>query len=1015
MIERLLEFSLGQRAVVLLLTLLLVGLGLRALERLPIDAVPDVTNVQVQVNANAPGLSPPEVEKLITFPIEQAMMGLPDIEEVRSLSKYGLSQVTVVFAEHVDIFLARQLVLERLQVARSNIPADLAEPEMGPISTGLGEIYQYELVGDESWSSGELRALQDWFVKRQLLTVKGLTEVNSFGGVELQYEVIVDPERLRGFGLSLNDLFKALEENNRNAGAGFIEYRDEQYLVRGVGLVESIADIERIKITEHLGTPIRVGDVARVQKGAALRQGAVTRDGRGEAVTGIAMMLIGENSRVVAQRVGEKLDEIAGQLPEGVRIDTFYDRTELVDRTLRTVSRNLLEGALLVVFVLFTLLGDFRAALVVALAIPLSMLFAAILMVRFGISGNLMSLGAIDFGLVVDGSVVMVENAVRSSGSILEAVKEVGRPVVFGIAIIIVVYLPVMTLTGLEGKMFRPMAYTVVFALLGSLLLALTTIPVLASLTLRSHHHTRDPRLIEKARALYRPFLKKTLGTPVFIMGGALLFFLLSLVGLSRLGAEFLPELDEGAVAVQAIRLPSISLTASLETATAIEKALLEFREVKTVISKTGRPDIATDPMGVEISDIFVMLKPAGDWSYASKEALVEAMQERLEAIPGINYSFSQPIELRVEELISGVRSDVALKIFGDDLKLMREAAEKAAAALRTIPGASDVQVEQTTGLPYLQVVIDRDKVARYGINVSDIQDVLEIGLGERAAGQLYEGDRRFPIVVKLEPEFRARPESLARLPVPAGEHGTLPLGELADIRVESGLAQISREEAQRRIVIEANVRGRDLVGFVHEARAAVAEVLPPGTFPVWGGEFENYERARERLTLVVPLALILIFILLFAYSNSVEQSVLIFLNVPFAASGGIFALLLRGMPFSISAGVGFIALFGIAVLNGLVLLSAIGQRTNEGLSESVVEGSVERLRPVLMTALVAGLGFLPMALSHGAGAEVQRPLATVVIGGLVTSTLLTLLVLPACYHWWFARKRSGANEIGAS
>lgn len=1008
MIDRLLEFSLGNRAVVLLLTLLLVGLGLHSLQRLPIDAVPDVTNVQVQINANAPGLSPPEVEKLVTFPVEQAMMGLPDVDEVRSLSKYGLSQVTVVFSEDTDIFKARQLVLERLQVARSDIPAGLAEPEMGPISTGLGEIYQYELVGDSRWSQGELRALQDWFVKRQLLTVKGLTEVNSFGGLEIQYEVVVDPALLRGFRLTVRDVFTALEQNNRNAGAGLMEYRDEQYLIRGLGLVESIEDIEQIKVAEHQGTPVRIADVARVQKGAALRQGAVTRDGRGEAVTGIAMMLIGENSRVVAQRVGRKLAEIEAQLPDGVNIDTFYDRTELVDRTIRTVLTNLLEGALLVVLVLFLFLGDVRAALVVALAIPLSMLFAAILMVRAGISGNLMSLGALDFGLVVDGSVVMVENAVRRTGSVLQAAKEVGRPIVFGLGIIMMVYLPVLTLTGMEGKMFRPMAYTVVFALLGSLLLALTTIPVLASLTLKPQQRHREPRLVESLRKLYRPLLLKTLARPLLVMGCAALFLVLSLLGLTRLGAEFLPELDEGAIAVQAIRLPSVSLTDSLETATAIEKALLEFVEVKTVVSKTGRPDIATDPMGVEISDIFVMLKPESAWTHSSKEALVESMEARLESIPGINYSFSQPIELRVEELVSGVRSDVALKLFGDDLEQLRRAAEAAAAQLRQIEGASDVRVEQTTGLPYLQVKIDRSKLARYGVNVADVQDVLEIGLGEKAAGQLYSGDRRFPIVVKLEPEFRDRPEALAALPVPAPEHGSLPLGELADIRVESGMAQISREDAQRRVVVEVNVRGRDLVGFVAEARGAVAEVLPPGTFPVWGGEFENYERARERLSLVVPLALLLILILLFAHSNSLEQSLLIFLNVPFAACGGVFALLLRGMPFSISAGVGFVALFGIAVLNGLVLLGAIDQhRRHQQFTPAVIAGCIDRLRPVLMTALVAGLGFLPMALSHGAGAEVQRPLATVVIGGLVSSTLLTLLVLPTCYRWWHRRTAS--------
>lgn len=1017
MIDRCLSWAFENRAVVLLLTLLMAGLGLRSLGQLPIDAVPDVTDVQVQINTNSPGLSPPEVERLITFPVEQAMAGLPDLRQVRSLSKYGLSQVTVVFEDGTDLYFARQLVLERLQVARAEIPPDLGEPEMGPISSGLGEIYQYELRG-QGHSLTELRALQDWFVKRQLLTVEGVTEVNSFGGLEKQYQVVADPFRLRAYNLTLVDLYRAIAENNRNAGAGFMEYRDEQYLIRGVGLVTGIRDIESIILTEENGTAVTVADVAQVTTGPALRQGAVSRDGRGEAVTGIVMMLVGENSRAVARRVDARLQEIQAQLPEGVTIEPFYDRTELVDRTIHTVARNLAEGAVLVIVVLFAMVGNFRAALITALAIPLSMLFASTLMLKAGVSGNLMSLGAIDFGLLVDGSVVMVENALRRLSHnqdrprhqvLLESAQEVGRPIAFGIGIIIVVYLPVMSLTGMEGKMFHPMAFTVVFALLGSLLLALTTTPVLVSLLVREAGHSSR---LDSLKVRYRSLLATTLPRPLPIVTAAVALFAVSLVAFSRLGAEFIPELDEGALAVQAIRLPSVSLTTSLAQAQQIEKALLEFDEVTGVVSKTGRPDLATDPMGVEISDVLVSLRPDHQ---TPKAELVAAMEERLEQIPGIAFSFSQPIELRVEELVSGVRSDVALKIFGDDLPALRLAAERAAARIRTIPGARDVAVEQTTGLPYLDVEVDRRALARHGINVADLTAILEVGLGEASPGTVVEGDRRFPIVIKLDPRFTLEPEALGAIPVPGPRGRTIPLDQLARLEVETGLAQISRENGQRRVVVEANVRGRDLVSFVHQAREEVAEVIGPGMFPVWGGEFENFERARSRLLVVVPITLAVILVLLFAHSGSAEQAMLVFLNVPFAVTGGVAALVLRGMPFSISAGVGFIALFGIAVLNGLVLLSRVSQlREQLPLYEAVVEGSLDRLRPVLTTALVAGLGFLPMAFGHGAGAEVQRPLATVVIGGLVTSTVLTLLVIPTLYHWWEKEFKADSAKLEA-
>jgi cobalt-zinc-cadmium resistance protein CzcA len=1015
LIERILQWSLANRPLVLFFTLLLIVVGARSLAALPIDAVPDVTNVQVQINTEGPGLSPLEVERFLTFPIEQAMTGLPKVEEIRSLSKYGLSQVTVVFQDRVNLYFARQLVFERLQEARGEIPEGMGHPEMGPISSGLGEIYQYEVRG-EGMSLMDLRILQDWFVKRQLRTVPGVTEVNSFGGEEMQFQVLIDPIRLQSYGLTFRDVFRALAENNRNAGGGLMERRGEQYLVRGVGLARDEQELGTIVLAERGGVPIHVHDVAEVVRGAALRQGAVTRDGRGEVVTGIVMMLIDENSREVAHRVHQRVQEVAQSLPQGVRLESFYDRTELVDRTIRTVAWNLGEGAFLVVVVLVAMLGNLRAALIVALAIPLSMLFAGTLMWQFGISGNLMSLGALDFGLIVDGSVVMVENAVRRlsrgpvgnvSRTVLEAGREVARPVVFGVGIIVVVYLPILALTGMEGKMFQPMAATVVFALLGSLLLALTVIPVLASFFLKPTAEETEPWLVRTARWLYEPALKASLKHPLAVAGVAGALFLASLAAFPRLGAEFLPQLDEGALAIQSIRIPSVSLTQSIEMARGVEEALLEFPEVETVVTRTGRPDIATDPMGVEISDVIVRLRPRSTWADRDKERLIARMQERLERIPGMQYSFSQPIELRVAELLSGVRADVALKIFGEDLEVLERSAEQAAQALRALPGAADVQVEKLTGLPYLQIEVDRQAIARLGINVSDVMDVVEIALGERPTGSVFEGDRRFPVVARLQASARTDPEAVGRILVPTAHGAGVPLAQLARIRLESGVAQVSRENAQRRIVVQANVRGRDLVGFVEEARTAVGPLIPTGCFATWGGQFENYEQARNRLLVVVPGAMLAIFMLLYGSFGSARQASLIFFNVPFAIVGGVGALAMRGMPFSISAGVGFIALFGVAVLNGLVLVKAINDQRERGLSvrRAVMEGALARLRPVLMTALVASLGFLPMAMSQGAGAEVQRPLATVVIGGLATSTLLTLLVLPTLYRWFETRR----------
>jgi cobalt-zinc-cadmium resistance protein CzcA len=1022
--ERIIAFALEQRFLVIIMTLVLVGVGGYCMLRLPIDAVPDVTNVQVQVNTNAPALGPLEVERQITFPIEVAMSGLPGVSEIRSLSKFGLSQVTVAFEDGTDIYFARQLVLERLQAAKEEIPASFGIPTMGPISTGMGEIYQYVVErkaapdgATETADLTELRTIQDWIVKFQLRTIPGVTEVNSFGGFEKQYQVLVDPEKLLKHDLTLREVMQAVVQNNANAGGGYIAHGGEQYVVRGVGLVSSVEQVENVIVAAHEGTPIYVRDVAKVVIGPAIRQGAVTKDGRGEVVTGITMMLFGENSRVVANRVKERMAEVEKSLPPGVETKPFYDRTELVNRTIRTVEKNLIEGAIFVVVVLFLLLGNARAALIVALSIPLSMLFAFTLMVKYAIAGSLMSLGALDFGLIVDGSVVMVENSVRhlaerhgTRKSVLATVRdscvEVARPIVFGVGIIIVVYLPLLTLEGIEGKMFRPMALTVVFALLGSLLLALTLTPALTALALRGKVAEKESFLIRGARALYAPVLAWALRERLVVvsLAGAALALAAGLV--PRMGSEFIPRLDEGSIAIQVMRLPSVSLEESVEHTALVERAILANfpDEVETVVSKTGRAEIATDPMGVEVSDVLVMLRPAAGWKKVrTKEELVEGIDAMLRKIPGLVYSYSQPIELRVAELIAGVRSDVAIKIFGDDMDVLKENADRVAAIVGRVAGAADVKVEQVAGLPVLQVKVDQAKIARYGVNVADVLEVVET-IGGKKAGIVLEGARRFDLVFKYPERVRRSREAIGSLLIATPDGGRIPLAQLASIDVVEGPAQISREQSKRRIVVELNVRGRDIGSFVEAAKAAIDRemTLPSGYWFNWGGQFENLERARLRLFIVVPLALFLIFVLLFTTFGSAKQALLVFSGVPFAAVGGVIALFLRGMPFSISAGVGFIALFGVAVLNGVVMVTYINQLKARGksIAESVTEGAMTRLRPVLMTAFVASLGFVPMAIATTAGAEVQRPLATVVIGGLVTSTLLTLLVLPTLYAW---------------
>jgi len=1028
--HKLIDFSLNHRLLVLAAWLLVVAVGIRSLGQLPIDAVPDVTNVQVQILTQLPALAPEEVERFITFPVETAMSGLPRLEEIRSISKFGLSVVTVVFTEGTDIYWARQLVGERLAAAREEIPAGYGTPEMGPISTGLGEIFQFEVrterpCGDggdtaECYTPMELREILDWFINYQLRAVAGVVEVNAFGGELKSYQVTLDPARLAAYRLTVGDVVTALSRNNRNVGGAYIAHAGEQYLVRGEGLIETLADLAQVVVaTRGDGTPIYTRDLGRIELAPMVRQGAVTRDGRGEAVVGIVMMLLGENSRTVTEAVKAKIEKIQSGLPPGVTIDPFYDRTELVDRTIHTVAKNLIEGGVLVVLVLLLLLGNLRGGLIVAAAIPLSMLAAFTAMRWAGLSGNLMSLGAIDFGLIVDGSVVMVENILRllherrdDGHSHLEKVRaaahQVARPVAFAVGIILIVYLPILTLRGVEGKMFRPMALTVVFALAASLIAALTLMPVLASLLLKRVRE-REPLLFRLARGAYGPLLRAATRKPAITFAVAVATLGASLAVVPFLGAEFIPRLDEGAIALQIWRLPSISLEESNRISTAVERAIRDrFPEVKTVVSRTGRPEIATDPMGVEISDTYLILNDRATWRFETKEALIAAIDETLKArIPGAIYSYSQPIELRIAELISGVRSDVAINVYGDDIDRMHQVAEAIVAVVGRIAGAADAKAEQTTGLPVLRIRIDRAAIARYGLAADDVLDVVET-LGGKVVGTVIEGQKRFALQVRFDASVRDldRVRDLA-IPLPASATGRprlVALAQVATLDIVDGPAQISRENISRRTSVEVNVRGRDLAGFVAEAQAAVAKevALPPGWVLEWGGQFENLQAASQRLVVLLPLALGVIFVLLYSAFASGRLALLIYLNVPLALSGGLLALAARGYPFSISAGVGFIALFGVAVLNGVVLVSYIVDRQIQGMAPAAaaVEGAKVRLRPVLMTGLVASLGFLPMALATSAGAEVQRPLATVVIGGLLTSTLLTLLVLPAVYRW---------------
>ncbi|OGP25204.1 MAG: cytochrome-c peroxidase [Deltaproteobacteria bacterium GWB2_55_19] len=1028
MIERLIAFALKQRLLVIIGVFLLVGAGVYAFNKLPIDAFPDVTNVQVQIITEAPGRSPVEVEKLITYPVEVQMTGLPKMEELRSLSKFGLSMVTVVFEDDVDIYFARQLILERLIEAKEKLPAGV-EPVMGPVSTGLGEIYQYTLERPEGSKNDiaglmELRTIQDWIVRPILKTVSGVTDVNAFGGHVKQYQVLIEPDRLRKFNLTLNEVFEAVAENNSNAGGDILEHASERYIIRGVGLVQSLKDIEDIVIKSYGGTPVYVKDVASITFGPETRHGAIVKDGKGEAVAGIVMMIKGGSGKEVVAGVKKKVEEInAGNiLPDGVKIKPFYDRTELVNACIGTITKALEEGGILVVVILFLFLGNIRSALIVAATLPVAALTTFIAMQWMGMSANLMSLGglAIAIGMMVDGSVVMIENIFRHLSEkehhkegrlhkILESAKEVGRPITFGIVIIIIVFLPLFTLEGMEGKMFSPMAYTISIALFVSLILSLTLSPVLASLFLKGGQE-EDVFIVRWIKRFYMPVLGWALRKKFVVLAGAVAMLIASLAIFPLLGTEFMPTLDEGSLTTQVIRLPSISLPESVEIENKVQQALLKFPEVVTVVSKIGAAEIATDPMGPNISDPIIILKPRDEWTSAStREELVEKIREELEKIPGIGLNITQPIALKVDELISGVKSQVAVKLFGDDMDVLNEKADSIAKAMSSVKGVTDLRVEQTAGQPYITVDIDRRKIARYGINIADIQEIIETAIGGKVATDVFEGDKRFSVLLRFPEGKRNSVEAIGNIFVNASNGANIPLSMLARVYMSEGPVQISRENSKRRIVIESNVEGRDIGGFVKEAEEVIArEVkLPSGYYIAWGGAFENQQRAMKRLSIIVPLTIALIFFLLFSAFNSLKYAALIIMNLPFALIGGIFGLLISGQYLSVPASVGFIALFGVAVLNGVVLVSYINKLREEGLGleEAISTGCERRLRPVLMTALVAILGLIPMLFATGPGSEIQKPLATVVVGGLITSTILTLLVLPTLYRWFEEKK----------
>jgi len=1060
MLERIISTAIQQRWIVFIVVLSLSVLGIYNFQRLPIDAVPDITNVQVQINTEATGFSPLEAEQRVTFPIETAIAGIPNLDYTWSISRYGLSQVTVVFQDATDIYFARQLINERLQEVKSKLPPGL-EPSMGPIATGLGEIFMFTVQSEKGakkpdgtdWTPTDLRTVQDWVVRPQLRNLQGVTEVNTVGGYVKQFHVTPYPNKLLAYGLTLRDLMEALADNNSNVGAGYIERNGEQYLIRSPGQVTDIAEIASLVVATRGASVVRISDVADVQIGSELRTGAATENGR-EVVLGTIFMLIGENSREVSQRVAARMEEVNRSLPDGVVANTVYDRTTLVDRTIATVEKNLVEGAILVIVILFALLGNFRAALITAAIIPFSMLMTITGMFQNKVSGNLMSLGALDFGIIVDGAVIIVENCLRRFGekqgylgrvmtreerfaTAAQATAEVIRPSLFGVLIITIVYIPIFTLTGVEGKMFHPMAFTVVAALLSALVLSITFIPAAVATFVTGRVAEKENVVLQKARTFYEPILRGALANRLPVAVGALVLVVLSGLLATRLGSEFIPSLDEGDIALHALRIPGTSLTQAVQMQAALESKLKEFPEVDKVFAKIGTAEISTDPMPPSVADIFVIMKDRELWPDTSKTKaeLVEELEAAVRKIPGNDYEFTQPIQMRFNELISGVRTDVAVKIYGDDLDVLNETAEQVETVLKGVAGAADARVEQTTGLPLLTILPKREALARYGIKISEFQEVVEIGLGGKAVGQVFEGDRRFDLVVRLPEKLRTDLSALSRLPIPLppleqretglvkaslmNEAGRfVPLGEVATIEIAPGPNQISRENGKRRVVVTANVRGRDLGSFVDELQRAMRTRvdLPAGYWLDYGGTFKQLISASERLQIVVPVALLLILMLLYTAFGSTKDALIVFSGVPLALTGGIFAIWVRDIPLSISAGVGFIALSGVAVLNGVVMVSFIRRLRDDGalLDAAIINGAISRLRPVLMTALVASLGFVPMALNVGTGSEVQRPLATVVIGGIISSTILTLVVLPALYRM-FHRLEAEDRGINAS
>ncbi|ATC87612.1 efflux RND transporter permease subunit [Pseudoalteromonas arctica] len=1042
MINWIVSFAVKRRMLVLALTFLFAGFGVYNIQNLAVDAVPDITNVQVQINTKAQGFTPLEVEQRITYLVETAMAGIPKLDYTRSLSRYGLSQVTVIFNEGTDIYWARQQIGERIQSIRSDLPNNV-EPNLGPIASGLGEIFTYSVHAapnalkedGTAYNAEDLRTLQDWVIRPQLLKVKGVTEINSQGGFERQYQVAPMPEKLIAYKLTISDVISALEVNNSNRGAGYIERFDGQYLVRSPGQLKTLEDIANTVIAKRDDAPVRIKDVANVLLGKELRTGAATYNGE-ETVLGTAMMLIGENSRVVAKAMADKLIDVQKSLPAGVIVEAVYDRTTLVDKTIATVQTNLFEGAILVIVILLLLLGNVTGALITAMVIPLSMLFAVTGMVGNRVSGNLMSLGAIDFGLIVDGAVIVVENCLRQLGVaqhkhgrlltlnerlnvVTAATKEVFTPAVFGIVIIMLVYLPLFALSGVEGKMFQPMAFTVVAALIGALIFGVTFVPAAIAVFVRGKVDETENAVMRGVKKVYKPLLGISLKLPWLMVGIATALVLVLGFKVKNMGAEFLPKLDEGDIAMHALRITGTGIEQSVQMQKELEQAILDQPEVANVFSKIGTADVASDPMPPNVADTFLILKPQDEWPNPAltKAELVQQIRTRVNDVPGNNYEFTQPIEMRFNELIAGVRADVALRIYGDDLSVLKEFGEKATGLMRNIAGATDVRLEQMEGLPTLSVTPMRDHMALLGLSVNDIQQTLAAAVGGVQTGLIYEGDKRFSLLVRLDKRWSSDVSALARLPVALPKDSNpelafVPLGEVATISIEKGPNQINRESGKRNVVVTANVEGRDLASFVSDAQASMNESLnlPSGYWLEYGGTFEQLQSASKRLSLVVPVTLLLIFGLLYSAFGSLRDSLIIFSGVPLALTGGVLALLLRDMPLSISAGVGFIALSGVAVLNGVVMLSFIKQLRSDGLSlfDAIHSGALQRLRPVLMTALVASLGFIPMALNSGTGSEMQKPLATVVVGGIISSTLLTLLILPALYklvHSKFTKK----------